>query len=313
MNNKFLNGNTCNNKNVKEEVMRRDFRKKQDNKVLMYSIGAGLVLIAIVFALWMYSISQNNDVRNSQLNSNQIASILKDDEKEKSESASNNMGKSVEEGKAELDKADNKTSQTNANNEKTDGLKDTNKKEENKTGNATEIDSSKKAENIKETNAKTSEDNSENVNNQANSSNSSETSETSAKPTKKVENKDLVFQKPVEGEIIKEFAKDNLIYSETLKEWVTHMGIDIKADKTTVVTASEAGTIKTIKNDPRYGLTIIIDHENGFQTVYANLLSSEFVKTGDKVEKGQPIGTVGNTAMFESADEPHLHFEILKD
>ena len=34
---------------------------------------------------------------------------------------------------------------------------------------------------------------------------------------------------------------------------------------------------------------------------------------GEKVEKGQSIGTVGNTAAFEIADEPHLHFEILKN
>lgn len=104
-----------------------------------------------------------------------------------------------------------------------------------------------------------------------------------------------------------------MIYSETLKEWVTHLGIDIKADKTTVVKAAEAGTVKSIKNDPRYGLTIVIDHGDGMQTVYANLLTSEFVVEGEKVEKGQSIGTVGNTAVFEIADEPHLHLEILKD
>ena len=72
-------------------------------------------------------------------------------------------------------------------------------------------------------------------------------------------------------------------------------------------------TVKSIKNDPRYGLTIVIDHGDGMQTVYANLLTSEFVVEGEKVEKGQSIGTVGNTAVFEIADEPHLHFEILKD
>ena len=295
MNNINGNGNTCNNKNVKEEVMRRDFRKKQDNKVLMYSIGAGLALIAIVFALLMYSSSINNDVRNSQLDSDQIASILKDDENEKSESASNNMGKTVEEGKDELEKDNDKeTSLTNA------SKVEENMKDENKT------------ENSKETNAKTSEYKTEDENNQVKSSNSSETTETSAKVSKE-EKKDLVFQKPVEGEIVKEFAKENLIYSDTLKEWVTHLGIDIKAEKTSVVNAAEAGTIKSIKNDPRYGLTIVIDHENGYQTVYANLLSSEFVNVGDTVEKGQAIGTVGNTGVFESADEPHLHFELLKD
>lgn len=130
---------------------------------------------------------------------------------------------------------------------------------------------------------------------------------------KKEEKRELNFAKPVDGEVSRDYAKDNLIYSETLKEWVTHLGIDIKADKTTVVKAAEAGTVKSIKNDPRYGLTIVIDHGDGMQTVYANLLTSEFVVEGEKVEKGQSIGTVGNTAVFEIADEPHLHFEILKD
>ena len=140
------------------------------------------------------------------------------------------------------------------------------------------------------------------------------TSKTETTSTEKVETKkELSFEIPVDGEVIKAYAKDNLVFSETLQEWTTHLGIDIKADKTTVVKAAEAGTVKTIKNDPRYGLTITIEHEDGYQTVYANLLSSEFVVEGEKVEKGQSIGTVGNTATFEIADEPHLHFEILKD
>ena len=136
------------------------------------------------------------------------------------------------------------------------------------------------------------------------------TSETTEETT---EVKELIFQKPVEGEIVREFAQDNLVYSETLEEWVTHNGIDIKADKTTVVKAAEAGVVKSIKNDPRYGLTIVIEHDNTYQTVYSNLLTSEFVVEGETVEKGQSIGTVGNSAVFEIADEPHLHFEILKD
>ena len=125
--------------------------------------------------------------------------------------------------------------------------------------------------------------------------------------------KELSFQRPVEGEIVREFAQENLVYSETLEEWVTHNGIDIKADKTTVVKAAEAGVVKSIKNDPRYGLTIVIEHDDTYQTVYSNLLTSEFVVEGESVEKGQSIGTVGNSAVFEIADEPHLHFEILKD
>lgn len=124
---------------------------------------------------------------------------------------------------------------------------------------------------------------------------------------------DPTFVKPVEGEVVLNFAKDTLVYSNTLQEWITHHGVDMKADKTTVVKASAEGSVKSIKNDPRYGITVVIEHVNGFRSVYANLLTAEFVKEGETVKQGQTIGTVGNTATFEIADEPHLHFEMLKD
>ena len=127
------------------------------------------------------------------------------------------------------------------------------------------------------------------------------TTSASKQATKKEEKKEIKFEKPVEGEIIKEFAKDNLVFSNTLNEWTTHVGIDIKAAKTTVVKASYEGTVESIKND------------DGYKTVYSNLLTSEFVVEGERVTTGQTIGTVGNTATFEVADESHLHFEILKD
>ena len=125
--------------------------------------------------------------------------------------------------------------------------------------------------------------------------------------------KEITFVKPTEGEIICEYAKDNLIYSETLKEWVTHMAIDIKADKTSVIKSAAEGTVKSIVNDPRYGLTIVISHDDGYETVYSNLLTAEFVVEGEEVTQGQTIGTAGNTAAFESSMESHLHFELLKD
>lgn len=133
--------------------------------------------------------------------------------------------------------------------------------------------------------------------------------------TEKQENKteDPVFTKPVDGEEMREYAQDKLVYSETLKEWMTHPGIDLKAEKTSVVKAAADGKVIAIKNDPRYGLTVVIEHQNQFKTVYANLLTAEFVTEGEEVKSGQTIGTVGNTAIFEIADEAHLHFEILKN
>ena len=133
-----------------------------------------------------------------------------------------------------------------------------------------------------------------------------------ATTTTKVE-KDPTFQKPMEGELLKEFAKDSLLYSETLKEWTTHLGVDIKAERASVVKAAADGTVQYIKNDPRYGLTIIIEHSNGFESLYANLLTTEFVSEGEKVKAGQTIGTVGDSSIYEITDESHLHFEILKN
>lgn len=141
------------------------------------------------------------------------------------------------------------------------------------------------------------------------------TVETSPKENQKPEEvkKELVFEYPVEGELLREFSVEKLIYSETLDEWTIHQGLDIKADRTTVVKAAEDGTVVAIKNDPRYGLTVILEHEDGYKTVYSNLLTAEFVTEDEKVTKGQSIGTIGNSAVFEIADEPHLHFEMIKD
>ena len=125
---------------------------------------------------------------------------------------------------------------------------------------------------------------------------------------------DPIFKRPVDGgDIVKGFAKDTLVYSNTLQEWVTHTGIDIKVDKTSIVKASADGIIQSIKSDPRYGITVVVEHVNGYKSIYSNLLTAEFIKEKEKVSQGQTIGTVGNTAIFEIADEPHLHFEILKD
>ncbi len=142
-----------------------------------------------------------------------------------------------------------------------------------------------------------------------------ETSENTVEVEDEEEPKEVVleFMVPLEGEITKDFSDTTLVYSETLKEWTVHLGIDIKADKGSAVFSSEAGTIESIKNDPRYGLTVTIAHANGFKTIYSNLLSAEFVTEGQTVEKGQTIGSVGSSAVFEIADSEHLHFEMTQN
>ena len=270
-----------NNKRMKE--------MSTSDKIILYSTIGVIVLAVIITALFLYSKKLNDDVRNSTMSLEDMANLTNNTSQE-SESASTEIGKSVEEAENEMNSTNN-TNSTNSIN----------------TSNS--INSNTNSNNVAN-NTSNSSANNVNATNNTNTANSVTTStENQENETKK----ELSFEKPVEGEIVREYAKDSLIYSETLQEWTTHTGIDIKADKTTVVKAAEAGTIKSIKNDPRYGLTIVIEHDDQYQTIYSNLLTSEFVVEGEKVEKGQAIGTVGNTAVFEIADEPHLHFEIWKD
>lgn len=116
---------------------------------------------------------------------------------------------------------------------------------------------------------------------------------------------------PVKGEIITEFAKDKLIYSETLQEWRGHSGIDIKAKVGTNVIAVLDGTVSKLYEDSLWGKTIVIDHGQELFTKYCNLGTLEMVKEGLQVKQGDYISTVGKTAQIESLMDEHLHFEVI--
>lgn len=144
----------------------------------------------------------------------------------------------------------------------------------------------------------------------ASNSKTSSSKTTSSKAVTTVPN--ITMAKPVFGSITYGYAMDKLVYSKTLDDWRTHSGVDIAADRGTTVHAVAEGFVSDIKNDPRIGITIVIDHKNGLKTYYSNLASDEMVTPNQVVKKGDVIGCVGNTAAFESAEQSHLHFEVWK-
>ena len=86
-----------------------------------------------------------------------------------------------------------------------------------------------------------------------------------------------------------------------------HHAVDI-ADKTgTPIYAADAGTVESTGWGRGYGNQIVIDHGGGKKTRYAHL-SKFYVKSGDKVSKGQTIAAMGNTGWSTG---PHLHFEVI--
>lgn len=118
---------------------------------------------------------------------------------------------------------------------------------------------------------------------------------------------------PVEGIPGNGFAAESMVYSETLEQWTTHNGMDIKSEFGNDVVAVADGTVKKVYTDSKLGVTVEIDLGDGMTARYSNLDSNIEVVEGQKVKAGDVIGMVGNTALFEIADGDHLHFEVLKD
>lgn len=85
-----------------------------------------------------------------------------------------------------------------------------------------------------------------------------------------------------------------------------HKALDIAADRGTLIYAADGGVVTFAGESGTYGLLVKITHENGVETRYAHLDRID-VKVGDRVYKGQQIGTMGITGRVTG---PHLHFEV---
>jgi len=94
------------------------------------------------------------------------------------------------------------------------------------------------------------------------------------------------------------------------KFWQGHQAIDIAAPQGTPIVAADSGFVAVVRfSNVSYGNMVIIDHGNGFQTLYAHF-SVIYVEVGQSVGKGELLGLCGRTGK---ATGPHLHFEIIKD
>lgn len=121
-----------------------------------------------------------------------------------------------------------------------------------------------------------------------------------------VTTKHAAFTWPCEGEVVSFFGWRT---DEDTKIMSLHQGIDIAAEEGSKVTSSAHGIITAVRRSDSYGLMIEIEHGQGFSSVYAHLGSAS-VEKGQEVERGEIVGTVGESGR---ATAPHLHFEIRKD
>lgn len=122
------------------------------------------------------------------------------------------------------------------------------------------------------------------------------------------------FINPVEGTLLRAFDKAE---TDKTNGWnkVNH-GIDIAAKLGSPVVAASAGTVEfaDIDTNKSLGFTVVVKHDNGLRTVYSNLDKDAKVKVGEKVNQGQEIGKLGDTADAFTNEYygAHLHFKVLE-
>lgn len=114
---------------------------------------------------------------------------------------------------------------------------------------------------------------------------------------------------PINGEIISAYSEGELVKTSG-GVWRTHDGIDIAAQEGTKVKAMTSGTVTDVYDDPVWGCCVVIDHGNTLRGCYYGLSENIAVNVGDRVNSGDVIGEVGNTADIESDIASHLHFAL---
>lgn len=115
---------------------------------------------------------------------------------------------------------------------------------------------------------------------------------------------------PCNGDVIEDFSS-LLVWSESMKDFRSHKGVDFASEDLKVFAACE-GTVKSTGYNRLDGYYIVLEHANGYETKYMSL-SEPALKVGDKVLQGDNIGTMATTQGSESVKNAHLHFEMYKD
>ena len=134
--------------------------------------------------------------------------------------------------------------------------------------------------------------------------------EVAADPNPKQELASTKLIMPVNGIITVNHSLETMVYSPTFGDWRVHKGIDIDAESGTQIKSVASGTVARVYTDEMMGNVIEINHGD-FVSVYAGVSTLEMLQEGGEVGQGDVISETGNTALNESGQNPHLHFELL--
>ena len=120
------------------------------------------------------------------------------------------------------------------------------------------------------------------------------------------------FVLPVSGSVVKEYAMEVPVFSDTMQDWRVHDGVDFACAVGDAVCAAADGKIGKVWQDPMMGTSLTIVHDGGAVSLYQGL-AEEFpapLKAGDTVTAGQVIASCGATALIECAEPDHIHYSL---
>lgn len=125
-------------------------------------------------------------------------------------------------------------------------------------------------------------------------------------------NEEFLLSLPVDGTLAKGHDATIQVWSDTMGDYRVHLGIDIASIENAPVYAAADGEVARIWDDALMGKCVAISHDGEIYTIYKNLSNTlaEGIEKGTRVVSGQKIGNVGDTAISELADEPHIHLEM---
>lgn len=136
--------------------------------------------------------------------------------------------------------------------------------------------------------------------------------ETDNQVQKPQEDEPLTMKLPTSGKLMKGHDASIQVYSNTMGDYRVHLGIDVSTAENGPIYAAADGKVSKIWTDPLMGQCVAIDHGDNVLSVYKNLSSvlASGIAEGKTVTVGQKLGTIGDSAILEMAEEPHLHFEV---
>ena len=116
---------------------------------------------------------------------------------------------------------------------------------------------------------------------------------------------------PVSGDIVLKYSMDSTIFFPTLGVYKCNPAISIKADEGTNVGVAASGVVKSVTVNEETGTTVDVAIGNGYETTYG--LLDNVVRSGDKVTKGQLLGTVSAPTAYYTKEGANLYFKVTKD